>query len=106
MHGTWVQLLVREDLTRQGGTKPAHHTTESTAASAGPARLEPEPHDQRSRRREERTDRIQEEPPPAATRGGLHTATKTERPDSDPGGLTVTQWLYFAAPSLNKKGIY
>ena len=43
--GTWVQVLVREDPTCRGATKPVRHTTE-------PGRLEPVLPNKRSHRNE------------------------------------------------------
>ena len=92
MQETRVRALVREDPTCRGAAKPVRHNYWACALELAshnywahvlqllkPARLEPVLRNKRSHRNKKPAHRNEEEPPLAATREGLRTATKTQR---------------------------
>ena len=87
MQGSRVRSLVREDPTCRGATKPMRHNYRACALEPTscvpqllkPACLEPVLRNKRSHLNENPTHRNEEQPPLAATRESLRTATKTQR---------------------------
>ena len=91
MQGTWVRVLVQEDTTCRGATKPVRHNYWACALEPvshnywarmpqllKPTRLEPVLRNKRSHRNEKPVHRNQEQSPLATTRESPRAATKTQ----------------------------